>query len=110
VRYDYRCTSKDCGNTVEKNLSMRSSAAPLKCPACGKRTLRRQITVRPDQIDVHTLTYKNRFPYVSNALPFKGDPCGGKHHGPMGKIVVESSRHEANLRARHGYVGEKKVG
>jgi hypothetical protein len=55
--------------------------------------------------------YANRFPYVSNSLPFGGHLAGGGTHvGPMRKILVESVKHEDRLRQVHGYVGEAKVG
>lgn len=38
--YDYRCEA--CGQTLELFQSM-TEAPKKKCPACGKRTLKRQI-------------------------------------------------------------------
>lgn len=56
------------------------------------------------------INYSNRFPYVSRALPFKGHLAGqGRHVGKNGLIEVQNSKHEADLRAVHGYVSEKKV-
>jgi hypothetical protein len=92
---------------------MGSTAAPRKCPTCGKKTFRRQFTLNPNALDVATMhsAYANRFPYVSHSMPFKGNLAGGgKHVGPMGKILVESASHEERLRRVHGMVGESKIG
>ena len=111
TRFDYRC--QNCGHGGELRLPMTSAATPRKCPTCGKRQYRRQFTLNPNALDVATMhcAYANRFPYVSHSMPFKGNLAGGgKHVGPMGKILVESASHEERLRRVHGMVGENQIG
>ncbi len=113
-RYDYRC--EKCGCESEVLLPMTSNPrVARKCPKCGKRALKRVVTLGSlrmafECFDMH-IGYQNRFPYVSNSLPFKGNLAGdGRHIGKVGKILVANSKHEERLRRVHGYVGEDKIG
>lgn len=74
-----------------------------KCPECGQRKAERQMALT-SMIGDAIIKYGKRFPYVSNAFPFKGK--GAKHVGPMGKLLVENKRHEDTLRHMHGYVSQ----
>lgn len=103
VRYDYRCA---CGHECVLTMSMNASPTPRKCPSCQKRQLRRCVGL--GEACTAAIAYQNRFPYVSNAFPFGG--VGATHVGPLKKCLVESKAQEDQLRAIHGYVGEKGVG
>jgi putative FmdB family regulatory protein len=114
MRYDYKCSK--CNHLGEISMSMRYKVKPLKCPKCGRRTFRRQLVIGPNALATVScvssrIKYQNRFPYVSNAMPFGGDLAGdGEHVGPLKKIRVVSQQHEERLRQKHGFVGEDKLG
>lgn len=98
---------------MEVILPASSSPSTLrKCPKCGKKSLKRDIMANARTVVVGDaiIGYSNRFPYVSRSLPFKGELAGeGRHVGKNDMIEVQSKKHEDNLRAVHGYVGESKV-
>ena len=109
ARYDYHC--RQCGRVIEKSLPITSNPSTiLKCGSCGKLALHRMICLTGVTVATAAISYQNRFPYVSSALPFGGHLAGGgRHVGPLKKILVESRAHEDRLRATHGYVGESQV-
>jgi len=122
TRYDYEC--QNCGSRVELVRSMNSDPTITeKCPRCHETTLSRRWTMpttaleaidpyRERRADGSRIPhYSDRFPYVSNAMPFGGNLAGGGAHvGRMKKILVESAKHEERLRHVHGMSGEKDIG
>ena len=82
-----------------------------KCGNCGARKSKRHLTLatlKSVSVATAAIAYQNRFPYVSNSLPFGGK--GARHVGPNKKLLVESKRHEERLRHIHGYTGEAGIG
>jgi hypothetical protein len=80
--------------------------ARWRCTKCGQLTAVRLLSLQGISVNTARIGYQNRFPYESNAFPFKGK--GARHVGPMGKCLVENAYHESKLRDIHGYVGESR--
>ena len=80
-----------------------------ECPVCESHTFERDLIGDVSSVEFNrsAAKYAGRFPYISNHFPFHGK--GAKHHGRLGKCIIENAEHEAKMRRDHGYVGENKA-
>jgi putative FmdB family regulatory protein len=100
VRYDYRCTN--CDHTVQDVVKSPDDTAPIVCPGCDERAMKRDIVANLATVDLNATRMKRdrKWPIASNSLPAYVDGC---EKTPEGQPIITSRRHAHEVAARNGF-------